>query len=100
MSVEGNLMTARMIAHARFDQLWLREFRVKPRPPEGKYRRSNRRMRYVRLIHQRSRKLAYSWLAEQLQIPVERCHIRFFTAETCTRVLEICQGKTAKDLRE
>ena len=37
-----------------------------------------------------SRKQAYSWLSEKLEIPVEYTHIGYFNIETCKRVITIC----------
>lgn len=42
--------------------------------------------------HHPSRKAAYGWLAKQLGIPVEACHIGEFDVVTCLRVVTICDG--------
>lgn len=38
-----------------------------------------------------SRSQAYAWLADQLGIRVEECHISWFDAETCEKVIRICR---------
>lgn len=40
---------------------------------------------------------AYAWLASKLGIKTEDCHISWFNAKTCQRVIEICN--TEKPLR-
>ena len=57
--------TARKEAHAAFDPLW----------KEGAL----------------SRNQAYKWLAEQLGIAKERCHIGEFDVETCAQVVQLCE---------
>ncbi len=52
----------KMKAHAAFDPLWKR----------GPMTRSE----------------AYAWLAEELGIPAEECHIGLFDVETCCRVVD------------
>ena len=60
----ADLRKAKRAAHAAFDQLW----------------RDNKK----------KRKAAYTWLAEQLGIDVNDCHIGEFDVETCRRVVEAC----------
>ena len=43
-----------------------------------------------------SRKEAYIWLAEQLQIPVEECHIGLFTVKQCQKVKHLCSNFIAE----
>jgi hypothetical protein len=43
-----------------------------------------------------ARGAAYQWLATQLGIPVEKCHIGEFDVEMCQRVIEICTPYAAK----
>ena len=38
-----------------------------------------------------SRTQAYKWLAAQMDLPVEECHMEKFTAEQCRKVVEICR---------
>lgn len=56
---------ARQQAHAAFDPLW---------------QRAKRRG---------ARSRAYRWLARELGMPVEQCHIGWFDAATCARVIEL-----------
>ena len=37
-----------------------------------------------------SRKDAYAWLARELNIEVNNCHIAMFDIETCKRAIQIC----------
>ncbi len=59
-------------AHAAFDPLW------------------QRKMARDRVSKSEARKLAYHWLAEQLGLSVQQCHIGMFDVATCQRVMEIC----------
>lgn len=45
-----------------------------------------------------TRTMAYKWLAEQLGIPIEQCHIGMFDVETCGRVVEVCTNRTSLSL--
>lgn len=38
----------------------------------------------------KARKLGYTWLAAQLGIHVDDCHIGWFDEEQCLRVIEVC----------
>ena len=38
-----------------------------------------------------ARREAYAWLAEQLGIPVEECHISWFGREECQQAVRICE---------
>ena len=62
------LRNARMAAHRVFDSLWK--------------------------DHGWSRTKAYKWLAEQLDIPVEVCHIGMFDMEYCKHVIVISQKES------
>ncbi|HYW76711.1 MAG TPA: zinc-finger-containing protein [Gammaproteobacteria bacterium] len=57
---------ARRRAHAAFDPLWRRT--------PGMRRR------------------AYAWLADQLGLAREECHIGLFDKDTCERVISLCRG--------
>lgn len=74
----------KMAAHAAFDPLWKRKASVyiKERPGASK--------RCMAKSYHRARGKAYKWLAEQMGIPQEECHIGYFTIEQCKRVVEIC----------
>lgn len=39
------------------------------------------------------RSKAYVWLAEQLAIPIEECHIGLFDIEQCRRVIDVCTNR-------
>lgn len=58
-------------AHAAFDPLWKRKMAsgVKKREARG---------------------AGYAWLADQLGIKHEDCHVGMFDVPTCQRVVEIC----------
>ena len=71
---DAQLRRAKMGAHAAFDPIW-------------------------KMIMQQqgcnkgvARWKAYAWLATQLAIPAENCHIGMFDAELCQRVVDICNG--------
>lgn len=64
----AELRQAKMEAHAAFDQLWKRT------TPAGTF----------------DRKGAYKWLAEQLGISRDDCHIGTFDVEQCRKVVEVC----------
>lgn len=67
---------ARKAAHQAFDPLWTHHKRGKVR----------HRLR------------AYAWLARQLEMPVEECHIARFDRETCERVVRVCAQRQPKGL--
>lgn len=60
----AELRRARMAAHQAFDPIW-----------RGRAR---------------SRRSAYRWLAQQLGVAYEDCHIGMFDMGTCQRVIELC----------
>lgn len=62
-------------AHIVFDRLW----KDAPRPNA-------------------MRRIAYRWLAEQMQIDVGRCHMTTMSNEELGRVPAICRGKDHWDL--
>ena len=64
---------ARQKAHLYFDPLWMRKKR--------KENLSNRKARIP----------AYKWLAREMGIPYEQCHISQMDLEQLHRVVEICQ---------
>ncbi len=80
----AELRAAKQAAHAMFDPLWQRKLIRGPG------------------IKKRARGDGYQWLADQLGIPFEQCHIGEFDLEMCKRVVEICapyhpsmKGRTA-----
>lgn len=68
---DRNLRWNRMRAHKAFDPLWK--------------------------VGVRSRRKAYEWLAEQLKIPVEECHIGMFTYEQCDLTIQVCKPEVEKE---
>lgn len=61
----AELRRAKSAAHRVFDPLW----------QEGKFK---------------TRKDAYRWLAGKLGMPVDQCHIGYFSVPRCEQVVEIC----------
>lgn len=61
-------------AHAAFDPLW-----------QGKMRRD-------RCRKDQARRAGYAWLARQLGIDVNRCHIGYMNIDECKKVVEICSA--------
>jgi hypothetical protein len=43
-----------------------------------------------------ARKKAYRWLARELGLDVDECHIGFFDAATCRRVIALCRAHCAR----
>lgn len=62
----AELRTAKQAAHAAFDPLWIT----------------------VKGSRRKARRKAYGWLALQLGLPVEQCHIGEFDLEQCRKVIE------------
>ena len=60
-----NLRQAKMAAHTAFDPLWRNGAQ--------------------------HRRRAYAWLAEQLDIAEQDCHIGLFDIEICHRVVAVCK---------
>ncbi len=69
---DAELRKAKAAVHATFDPLWQRKLIRTPG------------------VKKRARGDGYQWLADQLGIPFEQCHIGMFDIETCKRVVEIC----------
>ncbi len=66
-------------AHAAFDPLWQRKLEERRAERGPEYRKHY------------ARGSGYRWLAEQLGIPFEDCHIGMFDVETCRRVVDLCE---------
>lgn len=66
------LRELRKKAHAYFDRLW------------------KAKMRRDKCSRSAARKAGYKWLAEQLDMPVEKCHIAMFGIRRCKKVIEVC----------
>lgn len=63
----ASLRKKRLAAHKVFDPLW-----------------SNQKKPVV------ARREAYLWLANKLNIPVEKCHIGMFDSKMCDKVIRFC----------
>ncbi len=63
----------KQLAHSNFDPIW-------------KSGRLNRRE-------------AYSWLADEMNLDLKRCHIGMFNVEQCKRVVQIIAARAAKGVR-
>jgi hypothetical protein len=64
-----------MLAHALFDVFWK-----------------------AAIVHRgwkkgRARGAAYAWLAEQMGIPPEECHIGMFDLDRCAKAIDILEAK-------
>jgi len=70
---DARLRRAKSMAHRHFDVLWKKN--------------TNKQRRRKKM----DRREAYCWLAEQLDIPREHCHIGMFDIETCQRVVDLCR---------
>ena len=64
---------ARNEAHAAFDPLWKRKI-IRDGVPQYE-----------------ARKAGYAWLAREMGLTVEQCHISLFNADQARRVVEICK---------
>lgn len=60
----ASLRAAKVRAHAAFDPLW----------KSGRMKRTK----------------AYAWLAKELEIKPDDCHIGMFTEDMCARVVSVC----------
>jgi hypothetical protein len=68
----ADLRKLKIEAHAVFDPVWQRRIEVE------------------QCSKSKARRDAYAWLAEQLGISVEICHIGYMNENECKRVIEIC----------
>lgn len=66
---DAELRKAKIEAHAAFDPLWMHTF------------------------SRMSRGEAYAWLAAQLGVSKNECHIGMFDVDTCRRVVEACSSR-------
>lgn len=66
------LRQAKERAHAAFDPLW------------------QTKMRQTGMPKSTARSLAYKWLAREMGLSVDDCHIGMFDIAQCRRVIEIC----------
>jgi hypothetical protein len=90
---DAALRKARGTLHdQRFDPIW------KTADSCGLYTPEDNRARWT--IRRRARDRLYQWLAAELDIPVERCHIGMFDLETCRRAWSALHGITYPQIRE
>lgn len=73
------LRAARIEAHAAFDPLWKRKI------ARDGYSKNQ------------ARKAGYLWLAEQMGIDVNDCHISHMNIEQCRQVVAICSAYSVKE---
>ncbi|MCY1166934.1 zinc-finger-containing domain protein [compost metagenome] len=74
----AELRVAKQAAHAAFDPLW-----------QAKIRRD-------KCSKNKAHNAGYAWLADQLGIPVKKCHIGYMSLEECQRTVEICLSALKK----
>ena len=74
----AELRAAKIAAHAAFDPLW-----------QGKIRRD-------KCSKTKARKAGYTWLSQQLGIPLEKTHIGYMSLEECRKVVEVCKAVTTR----
>lgn len=68
----SELRQAKSMAHLYFDPLW------------------KRKMKVAKLSKRQARGAAYKWLAGQMEIPTEDCHIGMFDVPQCKEVVKHC----------
>lgn len=78
----ASLRKARVRAHEQFDQIWRRQITERPT-----------------LNLKLARHEAYRWLAKQMGLVVDQCHIAYFTEEQCDEVVLICKDRNERELR-
>ena len=90
---DGPTKIARHKAHRDFDRLWLGADRLYTTV------HGRNRARAKKTIIRTARRRAYEWLAIQLGLGFDDCHIGNFDLETCQRVVEVSKGMKPKDIR-
>jgi len=88
----------RIQAHEAFDKLWMEAPKFYDLPSLKVQNKKARRM-YKR-IQRIARGRAYKWLEIQLGLEDGECHIGMFDADTCARVIKICEGITPPTIRQ
>lgn len=68
---DRELREAKKAAHAVFDPIWKKEIENGAK-------------------HRAARTFGYAWLAKELGISPDQCHIGWFDVEQCQRVIDIC----------
>ena len=74
---DAELREAKKRAHAVFDPIWQREIERNGAKPRS------------------ARAFTYGWLARELGISTDQCHIGWFDNAQCQRVIEICTTQVA-----
>lgn len=69
----SKLRQIRNRAHRHFDSIW------------------KQKMARTGWSKRKARTAAYKWLAGELGIPVEYCHMGYFDEQTCLHVIKICK---------
>ena len=81
--------------HAVLDDIWLNAVET------GGYR--GRQLDWLRIHGERARKSArercYAWLAEQMWLLPEDCHVRCFTFDQCMEAICLLRGTTYAEIR-
>lgn len=77
----GNALTRQMraLAHEAFDPIWRRRLGKR----RDKYRAD-------------ARARAYRWLAGELGLSIDDCHIGLFDAAMCERVIQVCGARLGR----
>lgn len=91
-------LIARREAHLVFDQLWRSAMELECYEAIARAR-GRRGWRARRRVYRTARRRAYAWLAVRLGLSAEECHFRLFSIRRCRRVIRICAGVTAEDIR-
>ena len=82
-----DIREARKLAHAAFDPIWTEIWKDLNAGMAEKAGKS------VPAFYGKgkARKAIYQWLADEMGIPVDECHISWFDVPDCKRVIEICR---------
>lgn len=74
---DASLRKARSEAHRAFDPIWKKQ------------------MEETRCSKRRARDQAYTWLAREMNLPVQECHIGAFDEGHCRAAITLCRARTA-----
>lgn len=88
------LRAARMKAHEKFDPLWELDYELKKSQATfqaEKRKKDNLPARHKAVSKSSVRNKWYAWLAGELGIPVDQCHIGMMDEAMCARVIEACR---------
>jgi hypothetical protein len=77
---DAELRKAKEAAHAHFDPLW-----------KAVARRDG-------ISNNKARGRAYAWLADQMSLAPDDCHIGMFDVGQCNRVIRICNGVRRREI--